>query len=285
MSISAGSTVKAIVIKVNDEWRLRIPQVHGPLSKKDLPSDLQDQFVEDEDLPTFEVCYPIGTVKGSMPTFADREIVIAYQLPGDNISNFLVIGTTGEKAPSSSYTESAHYFYTDSSGTIQHYKAPSGSADYVFPLPSPYNNSNYISSQFGYRINPVTGASEGHKGIDIAAPEGTPIYAAADGVVRLMHNPSQSGGYGNFVTVRHGLQDGHVVETRYGHMSKFGNVTTGTPVGPGNGNPIIGYVGSTGQSTGNHLHFEVVYGPKGQNFDYLGDWQNPLEWVPCTKKR
>lgn len=102
-----------------------------------------------------------------------------------------------------------------------------------------------ISSPFGYRVHPVLHTVRMHTGIDYAAPEGTPIKASADGVMTFK---GWKGGYGNTVMLRHA----NGVETLYGHMSAFsaaqGNVRAGE---------VIGYVGSTGRSTGPHLHYEA----------------------------
>ena len=105
-----------------------------------------------------------------------------------------------------------------------------------------------ISSSFGEREDPILGNGEGefHPGIDIRAPEGTPIHATADGVVL---NAGIVNGYGRFVAIDHG----HGLTTGYGHMSGFA-VTTGQSVTRGQ---VIGYVGHTGRTTGNHVHYEV----------------------------
>ena len=105
-----------------------------------------------------------------------------------------------------------------------------------------------ITSGFGERVDPVLGTGEGefHKGIDIAAPQGTPIHATADGVVL---SAGLSNGYGREVVLDHG----HGMKTLYGHMSGF-NVFAGQSVFRGQ---IIGYVGHSGRTTGNHVHYEV----------------------------
>ena len=103
-----------------------------------------------------------------------------------------------------------------------------------------------LSSVYGMREHPGLGARRAHKGIDLSAPTGTPIRASADGVVE---KAEWFGGYGLFV----GLDHGGGMETRYGHMSRVA-VAEGQQVRKGD---IIGYVGSTGRSTGPHLHYEV----------------------------
>jgi murein DD-endopeptidase MepM/ murein hydrolase activator NlpD len=103
-----------------------------------------------------------------------------------------------------------------------------------------------FSSGFGYRNAPTRGASRNHKGIDIPGPVGTPIYATADGVIG---RAQWLGGYGKYVEINHG----NAVQTRYGHLSAM-NVVSGQSVRKGD---ILGYMGSTGRSTGSHLHYEV----------------------------
>jgi murein DD-endopeptidase MepM/ murein hydrolase activator NlpD len=103
-----------------------------------------------------------------------------------------------------------------------------------------------ITSRFGGRESPTTGAPDNHTGLDIAAPGGTPIQAAKDGVVKFS---GENGGYGNLVIIDHG--DG--TETYYGHASAL-HVQPGQQVKAGD---VIASVGTTGNSTGNHLHFEI----------------------------
>jgi murein DD-endopeptidase MepM/ murein hydrolase activator NlpD len=103
-----------------------------------------------------------------------------------------------------------------------------------------------FSSGFGYRNAPTRGASRNHKGIDIPGPVGTPIYATADGTIGRAQWVS---GYGKYVEIEHG----NAVQTRYGHLSAM-NVVPGQRIRKGD---ILGYMGSTGRSTGSHLHYEV----------------------------
>lgn len=105
---------------------------------------------------------------------------------------------------------------------------------------------NRISSSFGYRSDPFRGSPAFHAGLDFRGPTGTPIYAAARGKVAFV---GRRGGYGNCVEIDHG----NGLRTRYAHMSAF-HARVGQPVEAGQ---AIGEVGSTGRSTGPHLHFEV----------------------------
>jgi hypothetical protein len=104
----------------------------------------------------------------------------------------------------------------------------------------------YISSGFGYRTDPIEGGAAFHPGLDFKGPLGAPIYAAARGTVSFV---GQKSGYGNCVEVDHG----NGLVTRYAHMAGF-RTRIGTPVRAGD---LIGAIGSTGRSTGPHLHFEV----------------------------
>jgi len=103
-----------------------------------------------------------------------------------------------------------------------------------------------MTSEFGMRLHPVTGRRARHKGIDLAAPTGTPVYATGDG---LVSRASWFSTYGLYVSIEHGDK----IQTRFAHMSRL-NVAEGQRVRKGD---VIGYVGSTGRSTGPHLHYEV----------------------------
>ncbi|MBW8785071.1 MAG: M23 family metallopeptidase [Novosphingobium sp.] len=107
-------------------------------------------------------------------------------------------------------------------------------------------SADYISSGFGFRSDPFTGEGAFHAGLDFKGPVGAPIYAAAQGVIAFAGERS---GYGNCIEIDHG----HGLMTRYAHMSAF-RVHVGEPVKAGQ---MIGAIGSTGRSTGPHLHFEV----------------------------
>ena len=113
------------------------------------------------------------------------------------------------------------------------------------PSRMPVNNAT-MTSGFGLRWHPVIGGRRQHKGVDLAQPVGTPVYATADGMVSKAERFSS---YGLFISVEHGGN----IQTRYGHLSRL-NVAAGQLVHKGD---LIGYVGSTGRSTGPHLHYEV----------------------------
>jgi murein DD-endopeptidase MepM/ murein hydrolase activator NlpD len=106
-----------------------------------------------------------------------------------------------------------------------------------------------LSSRFGMRRHPILGYTLMHKGVDFAAPTGTPIYAAGDGRVEVA---ARNGGYGKYVRIRHTGE----YSTAYAHLSRFAKgMQSGRRIRQGQ---VIGYVGTTGRSTGPHLHYEVL---------------------------
>ena len=124
----------------------------------------------------------------------------------------------------------------------------------AIPSTEPVRGTNFTSG-YGVRSDPFKGRAAMHAGIDLAGPIGTPIYATADATVgRSEYN---SGGYGNLVELEHG----HGIQTRYGHLSRS-LVTAGQRVKRGD---VIGLMGSTGRSTGSHLHYEVRIDGKAVN--------------------
>ena len=123
-------------------------------------------------------------------------------------------------------------------------RAPTGTLQWPLPV------AGTITSQFGHRVDPITGEVSSHTGTDIACAEGTPILAAANGTVTVANGlDSWGGSYGYYIQIDHGGG----LETLYAHCSSI-CVTTGQQVQAGE---VIGYVGHTGRVTGNHLHLEV----------------------------
>ena len=137
------------------------------------------------------------------------------------------------------------YRFESDNGNIEHFDENGKSAKKLL-MKTPIDGAR-LSSGFGMRKHPIRGYMKKHQGVDFAAPKGTPIYAAGDGVIEMKQRYK---GYGKYIRIRHA--NGY--KTAYGHMSKF-NKTPGGRVKQGK---IIGYVGSTGNSTGPHLHYEVL---------------------------
>ncbi|WP_404379668.1 peptidoglycan DD-metalloendopeptidase family protein [Caenispirillum salinarum] len=146
------------------------------------------------------------------------------------------------------------YRYEDTTGDVDYYDAKGHSVRKAL-LRTPINGAR-LSSGFGMRRHPVLGYSKMHKGSDFAAPTGTPIYAAGDGVI-AKSGPFSS--YGNYVRIRHNSE----YDTAYAHMHRIAKgMTPGKRVKQGD---VIGYVGSTGRSTGPHLHYEILKNGKQVN--------------------
>ena len=138
------------------------------------------------------------------------------------------------------------YRYETRDGRVDYYDAKGKSVRKAL-LRTPIDGAR-ISSGFGKRRHPILGYTRMHKGLDFAARRGTPIYAAGDGVIEYA---GRNGGYGKYVRIRHN----GTYKTAYAHMNRYGRgIRKGRRVRQGQ---VIGYVGSTGRSTGPHLHYEV----------------------------
>jgi murein DD-endopeptidase MepM/ murein hydrolase activator NlpD len=130
---------------------------------------------------------------------------------------------------------------------------------------------SHISSYYGYRLHPISGAKDYHKGIDIAFPTGTKILAGHDGTVRTA---GESGSYGLMVILDESLSDGSVLTTKYAHCSRL-LVRAGQQVKAGD---VIAEVGSTGDSTGPHLHLETLINGRNLNPIYFAETGAPADW-------
>ena len=151
-------------------------------------------------------------------------------------------------------TRKYYRYQSPEDGTVDYYDEEGRSAR-KFLMRKPIATGQ-MRSGFGMRRHPILGYSKMHTGVDFAAPRGTPIYSAGNGTVL---QAKRAGGYGNQVKIKHA--NGY--ETAYGHMSSFARgLSPGDRVRQGQ---LIGYVGSTGLSTGNHLHYEVLVNGRFQN--------------------
>ena len=149
-------------------------------------------------------------------------------------------------------------YYFDSEGSIGHYDKNGKSVQKAL-MKTPINGAR-LSSPFGMRKHPIDGFNKMHQGTDFAAPLGTPIMASGSGKIK---KSGWCGGGGNCVVIKHNS----TYETVYAHMSKFAKgIKKGARVKQGQ---IIGYVGSTGKSTGPHLHYEVIINGKRVNSQKL----------------
>jgi len=126
--------------------------------------------------------------------------------------------------------------------TQENRQALAAATPYIWPL-----FDGWLSSSFGRRADPITGEAEDHAGLDLSADRGTEVHATADGTVE---SAAYNGGYGNSILIQHGFG----IETRFGHLSAYA-VRAGQAVKRGQ---VIGYVGSSGRTTGPHLHYEIL---------------------------
>ena len=149
-------------------------------------------------------------------------------------------------------------YYFDKEGSVGHYDKNGKSVKKAL-MKTPINGAR-LSSPFGMRKHPIDGFNKMHKGTDFAAPMGTPIMASGSGIIK---KAGWCGGGGNCVAIKHNS----TYETVYAHMSKFAKgIKKGVRVKQGQ---TIGYVGSTGKSTGPHLHYEVIINGKKVNSQKL----------------
>ena len=147
------------------------------------------------------------------------------------------------------------YAFTAKNGLTSFYDARGRTGEKEF-MKRPLKARSRLSSPYGRRRHPILMYEIFHHGVDLAAPKNTPIMAAADGVITQL---GRKGGYGKYIRIRH--SDGY--ETAYGHMNGYRqDLKIGSKVKRGE---VIGYVGSTGRSTGPHLHFEVLRNNKTVN--------------------
>ena len=149
-------------------------------------------------------------------------------------------------------------YYFDNEGSVGHYDKNGKSVKKAL-MKTPINGAR-LSSPFGMRKHPIDGYNKMHRGTDFAAPMGTPIMASGDGIIK---KAGWCGGGGNCVKIKHNS----TYQTIYAHMSKFARgIKSGVRVKQGQ---TIGYVGSTGKSTGPHLHYEVIVNGKKVNSQKL----------------
>ena len=200
----------------------------------------------------------------------------------DTLSN-LVIQTKPIKYVSMSLSGNKLNFfnYEDKFGFPQYYDENGKSSKRTI-MKTPINGAR-LSSRYGNRKHPILGYTKMHRGLDFAAPTGTPIFAAGDGIIE---KAGWNGSYGKYIRIRHT----GTYKTAYAHLSGFHkSVRIGKRVSQGK---IIGYVGTTGRSTGPHLHYEVIKNniqvnpmriklPAGKNIskEYINNYKNHVQKI------
>ncbi len=207
-------------------------------------------------LTAIEQGIPTDQLNSLIGIFAFELDLLATVGPADTVSIFHGVpeaGVDGGEQDAILYasvvvggTATTYYRFQTADGTVNYYDASGASAD-NFLLRKPISGGE-LRSGYGNRLHPILGIYRLHAGVDWAAPRGTPIVAAGDGEVVVRE---WSSSYGNYTVIRHA--NGY--ETAYAHQSRFADgLDEGDRVRQGQ---VIGFVGTTGQSTGNHLHYEV----------------------------
>ncbi|MEM0986151.1 MAG: M23 family metallopeptidase [Pseudomonadota bacterium] len=180
---------------------------------------------------------------------------LVYEAFVDERGNPVRTGDLIYAALDSKATQKGFYRFETPDDSITDYYGADGASATKFLMKTPINGAR-LSSGFGFRRHPISGYNKLHRGTDFAAPTGTPVYAAGHGVIE---RSSRYGGYGHYVRIRHA--NGY--KTAYAHLSRYGQgIRSGVRVRQGQ---VIGYVGSTGASTGPHLHYEVIRNGKHVN--------------------
>ena len=183
---------------------------------------------------------------------------VKYEINKDSSGNIVKVGDVIYASFNVGNQNYKLYRYKSRNGEIGYYDEKGGGKKTGLDKKPLAMRNARISSLFGYRRHPIYKTTKFHSGVDYAAPRGTAIYASGSGTIEIARYVN---GYGNFIKIRHNSE----YETAYGHMQKFASgMRPGIRVKKGQ---IIGYVGSTGRSTGPHLHFEILR--KGQRIDPL----------------
>lgn len=276
--ITKGRTTIGIVAQVEydgddaDKYKtkikVRIPEFHGPRKedRNNLPSNFQDKlayYTKDEDLPWIPVCLPLGfrIDDKTMSEFFEVDEMVYVTYTDDSYQTPIVIGTTGRGVDGvtlgnpGEWTSTVGLSVTPSAGKPLTFEGCTTGEIYK-PISSGYT----LTSPYGERTHPVTGKPMTfHTGIDLGAANGTSIRASYDGIVISTTGTKYANytgpGYGNNVVIQH-TAGNDTWYTRYGHMLRV-NVRGNQKVSRGE---VIGQVGSTGTSTGPHLHFEILNG-------------------------
>lgn len=255
---ASNSDRHAVTVALTDTGRYVVA-----LAPPDIPfSEESTEQIDVANLPSiYQSIWETGRRNGvGDEVIAQVVALVAYDTdltrrvqPGDGIE-LLTAEPEGEEfeqllyaAISLGNAERRFYRYVAPDGTVAFFDEQ-GESGKRFLLRRPLEGGGRLTSAMGTRIDPFNGGNADHEGTDFAAPRGTPIYAAADGVVDMAQWFSS---YGRYVQIKH--LNGY--QTAYAHMNAIADgITPGVRVRQGQ---VIGYVGSTGRSTGNHLHFEL----------------------------
>ncbi len=244
-----------------EQIQLEQSAVHGELDEKKQQLDAQVKaacsLIANLDSQSKDAAKELAAIEAAENQAYQEEQRALEAYAAEQRAAQLAAQQAAQRAAQQAAAQSASQGSSESTGYAGTYESTYGGAsaaatgDFIWPV-----DSTYITSNYGYRSAPTAGASSYHQAVDIGAPEGSPIYAVADGQVIVA---SSNGGLGNYVSIAH---DGDT-STRYSHMTNY-IVEPGQYVTQGQ---IIGYVGCTGIATGDHLDFAVTQ--NGESVDPL----------------
>ncbi len=264
LSVHSDDRLEALVAITDKGGYVLVPQADAPGPKPRRPkSDDDDDEGDANGFRLYDSLYetalkqdiPRPTIDELVRIFANDVDFQRPVSPGDSFFAFTQDPEEGEGRPTLLYAsitsrnETFRYYryVTADDGLVEFYDE-NGRSTRKFLIRQPVAAAR-ISSGYGSRFHPILGYTKMHTGVDFAAPMGTPIFAAGNGVVA---SAGWNSGYGRRVEIQHA--NGYL--TTYNHMSGFGRgITEGARVRQGQ---LVGYVGSTGSSTGAHLHYEVL---------------------------
>ena len=231
--------VKEYIDEINSTSGIVDGNLSASMNKKGVPMRVVSNFIN---LFSYSVDFKRDLQKGDK-----FEIIYESQILPDGTlvksGNILYAGLVLRKQKISLYR------FKDSNGKVDYYTEKGRALKKILDRKPLAKQNARISSPFGKRFHPVLRKYKIHWGVDYAAPTGTPIFAGGDGVVQVA---KYNGSYGNYIKIRHNSE----FSTAYGHMSRFAKgIRPGVRVTQGQ---VIAYVGSTGRSTGPHLHYEVI---------------------------
>ena len=239
----------------------RMKDRYRELSKQTTKIEQQMKELEDRDNEVYRSIFEANPIPDSArlkQLEKEQQIAKVEGMDQDDLINSIITSLNNM----SSRIKAQHTSYKDLAGMMNNKEKLLASTPAIQPVSN--TDLKRIASGFGYRIDPVYKTVKLHPGLDFSAPAGTPIYATADGMIEFAGN--RGDGYGNNVIINHG----YGYKTLYGHMFRV-KARGGQRVKRGE---VIGWVGSTGKSTGPHCHYEVI--KNGNKIDPIYFFYNDL---------
>ena len=250
LRVNVNEKIKAEVFKLEKSYFqdakefLISESLYSDGLKNDLPQEILIKLIK---LFSFDLDFQRDIKK-------DTLVSVSYEFNEININNKIEYKDIKYALISINGKELEYFKYVTNDGFTDYFNREGKNVKKSI-LKTPLDGAR-ISSNFGMRKHPISGFNKMHKGVDFAAPKGTPIYAGGNGVIEFI---GRNGGYGNYIRIRHNNE----YKTAYAHLASFKKgISRGVRVNQGD---VIGYVGSTGNSTGPHLHYEILFQNKQIN--------------------